>query len=483
MNKPTAMQMTGLSTIVLILSALAPLMAVAATTAVAFVGVNVVPMDAERVLSDQTVLIEGGRIIALGKRSELTIPRRMMRVDGEGRYLVPGLADMHTHFSGYPEAGGNERHAGLSLELLSYVATGITTVRNMSGSDAHLESRRRVAAGELLGPRIFTTTNIVDGPQAIWPTAIKLTDPAAAGSLVDGFARDGYDQIKIYNALSLEAYAALSDAAARAGMKIAGHVPFTVGISGALASGQYSIEHLRGYDFDGVRPQALVLEGGRNAERFGSWQHMSEERMHDLVRRTVASGTWNCPTFVIDDMMSNPAGRSAVAQHELIGLVPTRVSAALRENKLDALFSPDANRALRASFPQRYKFVKMLSDAGAGLLVGTDSMIPYLVPGYTTIDEMQHFVRAGLSPYQALRAGTSEAARFLGVTADSGTIAVGKRADLILVDVNPLEDIAGLWQLSGVAVNGRWLPRSELRKMLERMAVPAAKSSATGVTR
>jgi imidazolonepropionase-like amidohydrolase len=437
---------------------------------IAFVGVHVVPMDEERVLADQTVVVEGGRISAFGPRAEVSVPTGATLVEGRGRYLLPGLSDMHAHISGYVTEPGSDKDAVARSELLLYAATGVTLVRNMSGSDAHLDYRRRVASGELLGPRIVTATNIVDGPKPVWPNAIKMSDPAAADELVAGFVRDGYDQIKIYNELPREVYAALFDAAARRGIRVVGHVPFSVGIDAALAAGQYAIEHQRGYDYDAVRPQALVLNGGRNAERFSSWQRMSDDRMRDLVRKTVAAGTWNCPTFVVDDMMSNPGKRAEVGRHESIRFVHPAVRATILSNELDKMFPADANQALRESFPQKYKLLKMVSDAGAGLLIGTDTMVPYLVPGFTPIDEMQHFVRAGLTPYQALRAGTRDAARFLGIEAESGTVAVGKRADLLLVEANPLEDPANLWRQIGVMLNGRWLPKAELTRMLERMA-------------
>ena len=181
---------------------------------------------------------------------------------------MPGLADMHAHLSGYVKAPDADKFAIARAEMLLYVATGVTMVRNMAGSPDHLEYRRRVAAGELLGPRIFTATPIIDGPNPVWPSSIKMADDTDAGQLVEGFVRDGYDQIKVYNEVPRAAYAALMDAAAKRGLKVVGHVPFSIGIDGALAAGQYSIEHQRGYDYDGVRPQALLINGGRNAERF-----------------------------------------------------------------------------------------------------------------------------------------------------------------------------------------------------------------------
>ena len=192
--------------------------------------------------------------------------------------------------------------------------------------------------------------------------------------------------------------------------------------------------------------------------------------MRDLVRKTVAAGTWNCPTFVVDDMMSNSEKRAAVSRDKRIRLVHPAVRATILSNELDKMFPPEANAALRESFPQKYKLLKMLSDAGAGLLIGTDTMVPYLVPGFTPIDEMEHFVEAGLSPYQALRAGTRDAARFLGFEGESGTIAVGKRADLLLLDANPLEGPSNLWRQVGVMLDGRWLSKADLTGLLERMA-------------
>ncbi len=443
---------------------------------VAFVGVNVVPMDAERVLADQTVVVRDGRIVALGARGSIVVPRGASRVDGRGRYLLPGLADLHAHVGSYDSGNAPDSAAVLRSELLLYVATGVTLIRNMAGGPKHLEYRARVASGEILGPRIYTATNIVDGPNAVWAFSIKMAEPAEADALVEGFVRDGYDQIKVYNELPRVAYAALLDAAARRGIRVVGHVPFSVGIDSALAAGQYSIEHQRGYDYDGVRPQALVLDGGRNPERFGSWTRMSDERMRDLVRKTAAAGTWNTPTFVIDELLYDTDARRALASAPSLRFVHPAVRAAIASNQLDAIFSPESKAALRMSMPARYRILKMLDAADAGLLTGTDTVVPYLVPGFTPIDELDHFVAAGLTPYRALRAATINPARFLGIDAEAGTVAVGKRADLLLVDANPLEDVGNLWKRSGVMLAGRWLPQAEIDRLLESMAAtyPAA---------
>ncbi len=451
----------------------------AAAKPLAFIGVTVLPMDRERELPDHTVLVKDGRIAAVGPRAEVAVPQGSARIDGRRLYLLPGIADMHAHLSEYVTAARGDKRAVVRAELLLYVATGVTLVRNMAGSPDHLDLRARVAAGEITGPRIFTTTPIIDGAHPVWPFAVRLTEASEAGPLVDGFVSQGYDQVKVYNGLTLEAYAGLMDAAAKRGIRVVGHVPLSIGIDGALAAGQYSIEHQRGYDFDGVRPQALVLNGGRNAQRFSSWQHMSDDRMHDLIQRTVAAGAWNCPTFVVDDMMSDREKRAALLKQDLVRYLRPETRAEVVSNELDQMFPPEASAALRAAFPVRYRMLKLLSDAGAGLLVGTDSMVPYLLPGFTPIDEMQHFVAAGLSPFAALRAATSAPARFMGIDAEAGTIAVGQRADLLLVEADPLEDIGNLWRQRGVVLAGRWLPRTEIRRMLDELAAAYPKSQET----
>ncbi|HJS74371.1 MAG TPA: hypothetical protein VJ921_08800, partial [Vicinamibacteria bacterium] len=157
------------------------------TGTVAFIGVNVVPMDEERVLPRQTVVIRDGIIAAVGASALLSVPEKAIRIDGTGRYLLPGLADMHAHLSGYVTGAESDKDAIARSEMLLYVATGVTLVRNMAGSDAHLEYRRRVEGAELVGPRIFTATNIVDGPNPVWPSSIRASGPAAADKLVESF--------------------------------------------------------------------------------------------------------------------------------------------------------------------------------------------------------------------------------------------------------------------------------------------------------
>ena len=432
----------------------------------AFVGVDVIPMDSERLLQDYTVLVSDGRIQALANSELLEPPAGAVVVDGRGKYLAPGLADMHAHVSGWVEPGEDNPMDVANSELMLYLATGVTLLRNTAGSDQHLALKRKLDAGELLGPRLYTSSPLIEGEDAVWDFATKITDPAEADALIAGYAAEGYRQIKVYHTVSAEVFRALSEAAERHGVKIIGHVSFDVGIDLALEMRQYTIEHLRGYDFDGASPEALAKDGGRSAERFESWLNMSPERRLELAQRTVAAGTWNCPTLVINEMLFDNAGRLGVLDDPMIRYVHPQVRAGVRSNALDQIFSEESKVAMRKALPAQYLMIKALSDAGAGLLVGTDTMVPYLVPGFTPIDEMEHFVAAGLTPWQALKAGTSAPAESLGVGDELGTVTAGKQADLILLDANPLDDIGNLRQLAGVMIRGQWMDRADLMSRL-----------------
>ena len=274
--------------------------------------------------------------------------------------------------------------------------------------------------------------------------------------------------IKIYHTLSRETYKAVADEAGKLGIPFFGHVPFEVGVEEVLADGQASIEHFRGYDIDGLSLDVLEIDGGRNAERFASWLNMSDERMDELVRATVAAGTWNCPTFVVNAMLIDAKSLDEYADHPMAAYMPADLVARFRESGLEELFSMESRDMLRQARPQMLKFLKKLHDAGAPLMAGTDTF-PALVPGFTLIDELGAFVEAGLPPYEALQAATTGPARYLGDAGARGMILPGMNADLMLLAANPLDDIDNLWLLDGVMAQGRWFSREALLSMLREL--------------
>jgi imidazolonepropionase-like amidohydrolase len=423
--------------------------------AVAFEGVSVVPMDTERVVSGQTVIVDGDRISWLGPESEARIASATQRIDGRGKYLMPGLADMHCH----PYAQD---------DLLLLIAHGVTTIRNPQGMPRHVLWRQRIEAGELLGPTTFMSGPIVDGrpPRSNGNLSVVTREEAIAA--VEYTKRGGYDFVKVYDQLTPEAYEWIVEAARERDLPVAGHIPFRVGLHGVLAAGQRSIEHLYGYPQalqPASRPAAKPRDLGQlRTALFDMAQHAELDRVPELAEATRAAGTWNCATLVVRTRWC--ADKAALAAlPELRYLSPPE--------RADAhyFFQHYPTEPERFAVPEfNAAVLRGLHEAGAGVLVGTDAGIPGMVYGATAHEELRAFVNAGLSPFDALRAATVAPATFCGQAGEWGEVAVGARADLVLLDGNPLADIANTTRRSGVMVRGRWLPQSEIDDLLDDLA-------------
>ena len=439
--------------------------AAAESATYAFVDVNVISMDVPEAESQRTVLVEGDRIVTVGPADAVAVPSGATMVDGTGKFLLPGLADMHAHIGGDYRPGQTAPRA----DLLLYLATGVTTIRNAVGSQDVLRLASAINDGTLLGPRMEVASPLLEGEDAVWDFAVRVLSADEARAAVRRFAAEGFESIKVYHTLSREAYLAVADEARRLGVTFFGHVPFDVGVEEVLAEGQVSIEHFRGYDIDGLPREALVKDGGRSAERFASWLHMSDARMDELVWATVEAGAWNCPTFVVSSMLVNAGRLDELAEHAMAAFMPDALLRGYRESGLEALFSPESREMLGRARPRMLEFLARLHAAGAPLMTGTDTF-PSLVPGFTLIDEIGTFVEAGLSPYEALQAATTAPARFLGDADMRGKILPGMEADLVLLGANPLEDIGHLWRLEGVMADGRWLTRDALLTTLRELA-------------
>ncbi|MEQ8515906.1 MAG: amidohydrolase family protein [Chromatocurvus sp.] len=432
--------------------------------------VSVLPMDAERTLSNQSVLIDDGVIVAMGPSGLFSGSDDTTVIEGAGKYLMPGLSDMHAHIAGYADDYEQEAAAGISIsenQLLMYLASGVTLLRDTAGSEQHFDMQQRLKDNQWLGPELYFTSLILEGEQAVWDSSHKVLTPEAVDPLIAGYAHRGYWGVKVYHTLSAAVFDEIIAAGERHQIPIIGHVPFEVGIDDALQSGMLTIEHLRGYDFDGMQAEALFADGGRSRERFSSITRMSDERMADLVAQTVANGVWNCPTLAMGRFLYDADARAALTVDPRYPMVHPDLRASVENSSsLDEIFSPDAKAALKESSPHSLELTRRLHDAGAGLLIGTDSVIPAWVPGFTPIDEMQEIASSGISNYEVLRMATVNAADVLGLSADRGTIAVGKQASFILLDADPSSDLGALWKLSGVMHNGVWLTQQALEAQL-----------------
>jgi imidazolonepropionase-like amidohydrolase len=426
-----------------------------ASDVTAIVGVNVVPMDTERVLPDHTVLIRGDRIVAIGPSSDVALPREARVVDGEGRWLMPGLADMHVHL-------WNADH------LTLFLANGVTLVRNMWGSPMQLGMRASLADGRLFGPELITAGPLMDGRPPIWQGSTVVDSVEDAHTYVGQVARAGFDLIKVYNHLTPEVYAALVDAAQENDIPVGGHVPDAVGLDGVLATGQHTIEHLSGY----LDALAKPGQDGQMGGWTGDPDALDEEAIRELARRTVQAGTWNCITLIVLTRLVPAAEAAALLEtppmrymddNTLAGWDPTR------DFRTKSMTADDYTK-LRKGDAARKKIVKVLYEEGAPILLGTDTPNPFVVPGFSIHQELALLVESGLSPFDALAAGTRDAARSLGQEQLFGTVAVGRRADLLLLEADPLQDVAAANRRVGVFRLGVYYAEAELQERLETIA-------------
>jgi imidazolonepropionase-like amidohydrolase len=430
----------------------------AAARVVAFVGVNVVPMDRERVLENQTVVVRDGRIAEIGPEKQVKVPEGALRVEGRGKYLLPGLADMHVHL---PPGDGTKDDAA-SQHMRLFLANGVTTIRGMIGQPSNLTLRERVAKGELLGPTIFAAGPPVHGKSA--PT------PEAAEKLVMEQKQAGYDLLKVHEGLSPETYDAVVRTARRAGLPWAGHVTATVGLERALAASQSSIEHLDGYLQALVAKDSPVPPPPSQVVLGEVLKHIDEKKLPAIAEATRKAGVWNTPTLTLFKIVVSYDKPEDYLKWPEMQYVPPGLRSHFAAQKAGTANIP-APAAERQRFVElRNRVVKALHTAGAKLLVGPDSPQLFLVPGFATHRELQSFVEAGLTPYAAIEAATRNPAEYLKKLDEFGTVEVGKRADLLLVEADPLQSVANLQRRAGVMVRGRWLPETELRRMLAEVA-------------
>jgi imidazolonepropionase-like amidohydrolase len=431
----------------------------------AIVDVNVVPMDRERVIPSQTVVIRGGRIAEIGPSDRVGVPQGANRIDGRGRYLMPGLAEMHAHIPPRPR---NEQEA---LDVLFlYAANGITFARGMLGAPQHLQLRDRAARGEIVSPRIYTSGPSLNGN--------SVASPAAGRAMVAEQKKAGYDFLKIHPGLDRARFDAIVEAARRHGIDFAGHVSYLYGLPRALEAGQVTVDHLDEY----IRP--LLRDGSRLANEtpvfFGInlVTDVDDAKIAPLARRTREAGVWNVPTqsFIEHLALPEPDAETLGSRPEMQYLPPATVRQWVQRKKefvADAGYDP----AIAERFVEvRRKLIKALHDEGAGLLLGSDAPQLFNAPGFSMHHELRMLVDAGLTPYQALATGNVNVAKFLGEEREFGTVTAGKRADLILLDANPLESVANVQKRAGVMLNGRWLPEAEIQAELKRIAARAARN-------
>ncbi|HEV2103450.1 MAG TPA: amidohydrolase family protein [Candidatus Acidoferrum sp.] len=436
--------------------------------------VNLIDATGSPVLPDMTVIVEGRQISQIGKSDVTPLPKGARVVEGRGKYLIPGLWDMHVH-----EVFGEWIPADEKITPVLFVANGVTGVRDMGGDLETLKNwRSRIAEGKLLGPRMIISGPMLDGPVPQFPSSAPVKDAAEGRRIVDELQKNGADFIKIQSLVPREGYFAAADEAKKNGIVFAGHVPDKVRATEASNAGQKSIEHLTGV-FEGcsrVEDELMAPPRGPGRGKFLSTYDPARARA--LIALFVKNQTWQVPTlywergeWLIEQTSAGP--------DPLIKYAPAawRVRAwPMFTTGIEKDWSSDPFADRERFFQAELKMVGEMNRAGVRILAGTDTAAGVRVyPGFSLHEELELLVQAGLTPMQALQSATRNPGEYLGF-ADTGTIESGKRADLVLLDANPLADIKNTRKIQSVVLAGRYFSRTDLDKLLKSVEEAAANS-------
>jgi hypothetical protein len=441
----------------------------------AITNVSIVTMTGDTVLRDAAVLARDGRITYVGPDKGLRAPRGARVVDGGGGYLMPGLADMHTHLF----SDGDEVHDSAGpAELGVMVANGVTAARLMIGTPEQIALRESVRAGTVVGPQLWVASPQLTGRAS--ENAIVTTTDAEARDAVRRVKREGYDFVKVTLFLTPQVWESIISEAAKENIPVVGHVEPEVGVRRAAAVGQ-QIEHLDAFleaALADSAPMTASLTQFRvfQMRNWPSLDFIDTTKIDQLAGTVARSGVYVGPTQnVFNVAFGSGESLDTIRSRPDFTHWPPR----LREGYLraharywaaanDTIKTP-ARRAKYVAI--RNQFVKAIQDSGGKLLAGSDTPEWFYLYGYGLHRELAALVQAGLTPYEALVAATRRPAEYLGATSQWGTIEVGKRADFVLVSGNPLDDIANTARIRGVAVGGRWLDRATLDGMIARGAL------------
>ncbi len=451
-----------------------------ASSLLAIEHVTVIDMTGAPLAPDQTVLIEKEKIVAVGPSQSVATPSGARILDGSGRFLIPGFADMHVHLTGAGEPDGSSKFI---LPLL--VANGITTVRDMGGKVELLKGLRdEVGAGKTIGPKIFFTGLYLDGDPPAYQPSIVIKNADDARSAVDQLKREGADFIKTQSHLEREAYLAIAVESKKQGIRFAGHVPDRVSALEASQAGQASIEHLTGVLLACSSKETKLREeqfasGPPNETmeqalaRSRAWQRKlldsySPEKAANAFRAFAVNGTWQVPTFPIMAHLGFMTPKTDLSQDPRMKYVAQNERALWKQGIAERLENrSDADFALREEIVKRsLAVVGEMRRAGVRFMAGTDTAAPNVFPGFSLHEDLAFLVQAGFTPMGALQAATRNPAEFLGRFDSQGTIAVSKNADLVLLDANPLDDIHNTQRIRAVILRGKLLDRSTLDELL-----------------
>ena len=434
--------------------------------------VTVIDMTDAKPKPDMTVVVKADRIEEIGKTPKVRVPRGAQVIDGRGKFLIPGLWDMHVHFT------------EVERSFPMFIANGVTGVRNMGGDlDQLIRWRSDVSSGKLLGPRIVTCGPIVDGPDPAAHGPVVVAGNGAEGrQIVEMLKSKNADCVKVYDRLSRDTYFAIVDEAKKLGLPVVGHVPLSITAEDASNAGQRSIEHL-GNIFESastIGQQLLQEESSsqpvsdpsefprRIAARGERMLSTYDEKTANAIFRTfVKNKTWQVPTLefkwaqtFFDDLVQNGDPRlKYIPESDKQWWTPQKNFFARYRTSEYIVYR-------KKLFQKELDLVRAMHSAGVQFMTGTDLSGAYVFAGFSVHHEMELLVQAGFTPLEALQAATRNPAIFFGETSSQGTVQIGKLANLILLDADPLQDIRNTQKINAVILNGLLLPKEKLQNLL-----------------
>ncbi|MCY3488576.1 MAG: amidohydrolase family protein, partial [Bacteroidetes bacterium] len=402
----------------------------------AFTNVMVLPMDRDQVLAAHTVVVEGDRIRSIG--AEVEVPSGANVIDGTGKFLMPGLAEMHGHI---PRPDEPEQYTEDVLFL--YVANGITTVRGMLGAEGQLELRQRANNSELIAPNLYLAGPSFNGS--------SVNSPEQAVAMARSQAAEGWDLLKVHPGLTKDEFDAMARTAAEEGIRFGGHVPADVGLIHALNMDQETFDHVDGY-----------------VEYLRSQNRPEDEMLEEAIALTKEKGAWIVPTMAFWEVLYGTIDLEDLRAYDELKYMPRTVVDYWFRAVEERQRNPGYDRAAALELIRtRMRVLRALNESEVRILMGTDSPQLFSVPGFSLHRELERMVDAGMSNYAILDSGTRAVGEYYAHKDNFGTISEGARADLLLVDGNPLDDLAHLKELSGVMVRGNWLSRTDIQARLE----------------
>ena len=464
--------------------------AAAVTPQLVLTHVSVIDSTANAVRPDQSVVIVNGRIAAIGPAARIKLPKDARIVDGQGKFLIPGLWDMHVHIAGLNADPAWSKQVLLPLLL----ANGVTGVRDMGGDlDTLLSWKREIEAGTLVGPHIVACGPFLVGSGNKTAEQYPIANVEEARAAVRDLKRRGAEFIKIISVPSKEVFFAIADEAKKQNIPFAGHLPFQVSAQEASNAGMRSIEHLLYSAFslsfsskeDDLRVRLIAAEDKGDSVAWEQIAHESDatydqEKAAQLFQTLKRNGTWVTPTLASLDITAHPEDWSA--DDPQLAFVPPSLAKQWRDSLQDTEMKVRAGWLARQA-ANDWRLTSELHHAGIPLLVGSDSLDAFVIPGESLHRELGELVRAGLTPAEAVSAATSGAATFLGREHDLGTIETGKIADLVLLDGSPLENIANTQRVNAVVRAGVYLDRGDLDRLLTQAKAAAAAAGSSPSTK